>query len=152
MLSNISWSNYAIAVIVLLFFWYLFVVLKFYFGSLQELLNGKRKFKVFKTGTKKKSRESSDLFSEFKEPFDTLEDAKELFSKLQLAVIESSQTNLSVGEFKNYVRFILKDYPYVKKSSLREKINSLMVRECENYPELILTDRKMDELWDEAAL
>ncbi|CAC9974418.1 hypothetical protein FLAPXU55_02115 [Flavobacterium panici] len=150
MLSNISWSNYAIAVIILLFLWYVFVLLKFYFGSLKELLHGKRKFRVFRTGTKKNSTESSDLFSEFREPFDTLEDGKELFSKLQSAIIESSQTNLSAVEFRNYIRFILEAYPYVKRSSLREKINALMVSECEKHPQLILTYPEMDGLWDEA--
>lgn len=152
MLSNISWSNYAQTIIVLIVFWYVFVILKFYFGMLKELFNGKRKFKVFKTTPKSKRTESSDLFSEYKEPFDTLEDARELFSKLQLALIESSHTNLSVSEFKNYIRFILENYPYVKKSSLREKINSLMVSECQKHPHLILTYPEMDGLWDESTL
>jgi len=150
MLSNISWGSYALAVIVLLVFWYIFVILKFYSGTLKELLHGKRKFKLFNTNSKKSNSQIKDLFSEFKAPFDTLEDARELFSKLQKAIIESSQNNLSVSEFKNYIRFILEGYPYVKKSSLREKINSLMVSECEQHPQLILTYPEMDGLWDEA--
>lgn len=149
MLSNISWGNYALAVIVLLVSWYIFVIFKFYSSTLKELLNGKQKFKLFKANSKKSNSQVKDLFSEFKEPFDTLEDARELFSKLQKAIIESSQTNLSVSEFKNYIRFILEGYPYVKKSSLREKINSLMVSECEKHPQLILTYPEMDGLWDE---
>jgi agmatine/peptidylarginine deiminase len=150
MLSNISWGSYALAVIVLLVFWYIFIIRKFYSGWLKELLNGKQKIKLFKNNSKKENNLSIDMFSEFKEPFDTLEDARELFTKLEKAVAESSQANLSVTEFKNYIRFILEVYPYVKKSSLREKINSLMVSECEKHPQLIITYPEMDGLWDEA--
>lgn len=149
MLSNISWSNYAVTVVVLLVFWYLFLMFKFYSGSLKELLNGKRKLNFFKTKTKKEPNKIKDLFSEFKEPFDTLEDARELFERLEKAVIESSQTHIFGVVFKNYIKCILEEYPYVKNSSLREKINSLMVSECEKHPQLILTYPEMDGLWDE---
>lgn len=149
MLSNISWSNYAVTVVVLLVFWYLFLILKFYSASLKELLNGKRKINLFKTKSKMEQNQIIDLFSEFKEPFDTLEDARELAARLEKAVVESSQTNISKEVFKNYIKCILEEYPYVKNSSLREKINSLMVSECEKHPQLILTYPEMDGLWDE---
>lgn len=149
MLSNISWSNYAVTVVVLLVFWYLFLILKFYSGSLKELLSGKRKLNLFKTKSKTDQNQIKDLFSEFKVPFDTLEDARELFARLEKAVVESSQTDISRVVFKNYIKCILEEYPYVKNSSLREKINSLMVSECEKHPQLILTYPEMDGLWDE---
>lgn len=149
MLSNISWSNYAVTVVVLLVFWYLFLILKFYSGSLKELLNGKRKLNLFKTKFKTDQNQIKKLFSEFKESFDTLEDARELAARLEKAVIESNQTNISGVVFKNYIKCILEEYPHVKNSSLREKINSLMVSECEKHPQLILTYPEMDGLWDE---
>ncbi len=149
MLSNISWSNYAVTVVVLLIFWYLFLMFKFYSGSLKELLNGRRKLYFFKTKSKTENNQIKDLFSEFKEPFDTLEDARELSARLEKAVVESSQANISGVVFKNYIKCILEEYPYVKNSSLREKINSLMVSECEKHPQLNLTYPEMDELWDE---
>ena len=149
MLSNISWSNYAVTVVVLLVFWYLFLILKFYSASLKELLNGKRKINLFKTKSKMEQNQIIDLFSEFKEPFDTLEDAREFAARLEKAVVESSQANISKEVFKNYIKCILEEYPYVKNSSLREKINSLMVSECEKHPQLILTYPEMDGLWDE---
>jgi hypothetical protein len=149
MLSNISWSNYAVTVVVLLVFWYLFLIFKFYSGSFKELLNGKLKVNLFKTKNKAEPNKIKDLFSEFKEPFDTLEDARELFARLEKAVVESSQTDISRVLFKNYIKCILEEYPYVKNSSLREKINSLMVSECEKHPQLTLTYPEMDGLWDE---
>lgn len=149
MLSNISWSNYAVTVVVLLVFWYLFFILKFYSGYLKELLSGKRKLNLFKTRSITEQNQFKDLFSEFKEPFDTLEDARELSSRLEKAVEESSQTDISGAVFKNYIKCILEEYPYVKNSGLREKINSLMVSECEKHPQLLLTYPEMDGLWDE---
>ncbi|OXA78632.1 hypothetical protein B0A65_12940 [Flavobacterium frigidimaris] len=149
MLSNISWSNYAVTVVVLLIFWYLFLMFKFYSGSLKELLNGRRKLYFFKTKSKTENNQIKDLFSEFKEPFDTLEDARELAARLEKAVVESRQTHISGEVFKNYIKCILEEYPYVKNSSLREKINSLLVSECEKHPQLTLTYPEMDELWDE---
>lgn len=152
MLSNISWSNYAVTIVVFLIFWYVFLILKFYSRQFKELINGKRKLKFLKRNSIMTVQQKDDLFSEFEEPFDTLEDARELFTKLQKAVVESSQTNLSNTEFKNYIRYILNEYPYVKNSSLREKINSLMVSECAKHPQLIITYPEMDGLWNEAIL
>jgi len=152
MLSNISWSNYAVTIVLLLIVWYVFLILKFYSRQFKELINGKRKLKFSKMSSIMTEKQKDDLFSEFKEPSDTLEDARELFSRLEKAVIESNQTNLSGSEFKNYIRYILEEYPYVKNSSLREKINSLMVSECAKHPQLIITYPEMDGLWNETIL
>lgn len=152
MLSNISWGNYAVTVLVVVLFWYIIVILKFYLAPLKELLKGNVKLKFFKTQRVPAVDQSKDLFGEFKEPFDTLEDARELFSKLENAISEAVQNNLSGIEFKNYVKFILEQYPYVRKSNLREKINTLMVSECSKHPQLILTYPEMDGLWAETIL
>ncbi len=149
MLSNISWGNYAVTVLVLILFWYIIIILKFYLDALKELLKGNTKLKFFKTPKAPAVDQSRDLFSEFKEPFDTLQDARELFSKLEKAISEAVQNNLYGIEFKHYVKFILEEYPYVRKSALREKINNLMVSECSKHPQLILTYPEMDGLWDE---
>ncbi|RKR08156.1 hypothetical protein C8C83_5391 [Flavobacterium sp. 90] len=149
MLSNISWGDYAVTVLVVVLFWYIVVILKFYLDPLKELLKGNTKLKFFKTPKAPAVDQLKDLFAEFKEPFDTLQDARELFSKLEKAISEAVQNNFSGIEFKNYVKFILEEYPYVRKSTLREKINALMVSECEKHPQLILTYPEMDGLWDE---
>jgi len=149
MLSNISWGNYLVTVLVLVLVWYIIVILKFYSAPLKELLKGNTKLKFFKTPRTPADDRSKDLFCEFKEPFDTLQDARELFSKLENAVSEAVQNNISGIEFKNYVKFILDEYPYVRKSTLREQINTLMVSECSKHPQLILTYPEMDGLWDE---
>lgn len=49
MLSNISWGNYLVTVLVLVLFWYIIVILKFYLAPLKELLKGNTKLKFFKT-------------------------------------------------------------------------------------------------------
>jgi hypothetical protein len=43
MLTNISWSNYSIAVGVILLVWYLFLGFRFYYEELKQLISGKQK-------------------------------------------------------------------------------------------------------------
>jgi biopolymer transport protein ExbB/TolQ len=150
MLSTISWSDYTITVLILLLVWYVYLIFRFYSTQIRDVINGKRKINFSKK--RKNSNSLQDhLFSEFAAPFDTLEDAKELSEKLTEAVKESAERNLSQNEFQNYIRFILNEYPYVKISALRDKINQLAVSECEKYPQLGLTYEQVDSLWEEAV-
>jgi hypothetical protein len=147
MLSNISWNSYLTAAALILAVWYGFVIFKYYRQKIREILKGNLKSKI----PNGKQAESSSPFSEYNESFSTLEDAEELYSKLLNVIIESDERGISKAEFKNYLRFVLAEFPFVKKSQLREKINSLMVSECSKHPQLILTYPEMDGLWDETV-
>lgn len=149
MLSTVSWSNYGVTVLVLVLIWYGFVLFKFYPSVLKGIFK-KRGMSDGSSTTSKVGHNTDDLFAEFREPFDTLEDAKELYHKLLEAITESNERNLSKVEFTNYIRYILESYPYVKISSLRDKINSLVVVEFEKYPMLSLGYHEMDSLWEQS--
>lgn len=146
MLSNISWNSYLITAAIILTAWYGFVIFKYYRQKIKEILKGNLKSKI---SNGKRSGNNSP-FSEYNESFSTLEDAEELYRKLLSVIIESNERGISKAEFANYLRFVLAEFPFVKKSQLREKINSLMVSECSKHPQLILTYPEMDGLWDEA--
>jgi hypothetical protein len=150
MLSTISWSDYTITVLIVLLVWYIYLIFRFYSTQIRDVINGKRKINFSK---KERSSHSlkDNLFTEFTVPFDTLEDAKELSEKLIDAIEESAQRNLSQNEFQNYIRFILNEYPYVKISALRDKINQLAVSECKKHPQLVLTYEQVDSLWEETV-
>ncbi|PBJ08035.1 hypothetical protein [Flavobacterium sp. ACN6] len=145
MLSNISWSSYLSAVVIFAAVWYGFLIYKYYLGNLKNIFQGKMKQSFGEKDLKSKS----GPFSEFKESFSTLEDAEELYDKLLTVFTESDAGGLSKAAFKNYIRFILLEYPFVKQSALRGKINSLVVLESAKYPELLLTLSEMDSLWEE---
>ena len=145
MLSNISWGSYFTAIIILMAIWYGFLIYKYHLKDLQDLFHGKWK----RPSGKGKPEVQPGLFSEYKESFSTLEDAEELYDKILGAFTESDARGISNAEFENYLRFILSEYPFVKQSALREKINSLAIAESAKYPELVLSSSKMDSLWEE---
>ena len=113
-------------------------------------MDGRNKINPSNKTNKTKHSEDS-LFSDFKEPFDTLDDARELFYKIQDAVKESIQESRSKDEFQNYIKFILEEYPYVKISSLRQEINNLIVSECADQLQFHLTFAEVDRLWEETT-
>jgi len=147
MFSTISWSNYGVTVLILVLVWYGFVCFKWYGSSCRRIFKGR----LHGTTPDDSSEDpkNTDVFSEFTEPFDTLADARELYDKLLGAVTESRERNLSTAEFRNYIHYILEGYPYVKNSSLREKINSLMVIECSKSPPFTISLKDMDGLWED---
>lgn len=149
MFANISWSNYIIAVSVLLIIWYLILVFKFYYPELKQILSGEKKIKILSFGNRSKRNLSKPISSSFSESFDTLEDAEELSNRLLQVIAESTERNLSLKEFQNYLRLVFEEYPYVKISSLRENINNFIVSECEKHPQLLLTFEQVDSLWVE---
>lgn len=150
MFTNITWSDYAITVLVLVFIWYLYLISRFYSSHLKDFISGRNKINRSNKTNKTKLMEDS-LFSDFKESFETLDDARELFYKLQDAIKESLQEARSKEGLKNYIKFILEEYPFVKISSLRSEINNLIVSECENQLQFYLTFGEVDRLWDEAT-
>jgi hypothetical protein len=160
MFTNISWSNYIIAVSTLLFIWYLIVGFKFYFFEFKQIISGEQKIKFPDFRNKNESQFISNssgennlkgaIFSSYSESFDTLDDAEELSDRLLKAIGESIERNLSREEFENYLRLLLSEYPFVKISALRESINKFIISESEKYPNLLLTYSQTDSLWDDA--
>jgi len=159
MLNSITWSSYIVTVITLLILWYLFVGLRYYSFEIKEILQGRKKINFYPLRKKpindqlqsfdQVQTNQTNLNEAFEESFATLDEVKELSARLTAAVSESAELNRSNLEFKNYIRLILSDYPYVKISSLRSNVNILLALDSEKYPELLLTASEADELWEE---
>lgn len=145
MLSTISWSSYVTVLIIFTVIWYGFIIYKYHLKDLEDFFKGNLK----SSSIKEVSKSRDGLFSEYPENFSTLEDAEELYDKLLGCIIESNDRGVSKTAFENHVRFILSEYPFVKQSALRSKINSLLISESGEYPELALTYEEMDRLWEE---
>ena len=148
MFTNITWSHYALAILILLLLWYSSLVFRFYSNEVADIFSGRRKLR-FPGKNQNTAARKDTLFSEFKEPFETLDDARELFHQLENAFAESDQQSRSRDEFKNYIKFILEQYPYIRMSALRAKINDLTVSLCQECPRLNLTYAEVDGLWQE---
>lgn len=145
MLSTISWSSYFTAIILLAAIWYGYLIYKYHLKDIADILKGKWK----RSSGKDNPELQPGLFSEYKESFSTLEEAEELYDKLLGVFTESDARGISKTEFQNYMRFILSEYPFVKQSALREKINSLVISESIKYPEFVLSGSEMESLWEE---
>lgn len=161
MFTTISWSSYVTAIEILLFTWYLFLGFRFYSFEIKQVLFGQRKI-IFpflrnhnrkdpllvesKNGTSK-----SNLSESFSESFATLDEVKELSARIIDATAESADRNLSQQEFKNFLKLILAEYPYVKISSLRDTVNDLVVSESQKHTSLALTLEQVDNLWNETV-
>lgn len=149
MFTNVSWSSYLAVIGIAVIIWYLFIVLKFYSGDLKKIFSGEKKLNLpsFKSNMQN-TKEAKSISDSFSESFDTLDDAEQLAVRIQQAVTESAEKNLSKEQFQNYVSMLLEEYPYVKISSLKENINKLMVSESNKYPQLQLTLSEADSLWE----
>lgn len=146
MLADISWGAYMTAVIVLLGLWYGYVLMRFYPNSLKNKFKRKARSQI--GFTEKRMQNGTGAFAEFSESFSTLEDAEELYSKIIKLFTESDSRGLSKTELLNYLSFVFEEYPFVKQSALREKINSLTAEQSISYPDLMLSVEEADSLWE----
>lgn len=104
MLTNISWTNYIVVVVLLTASWYLFVGVRFYFNDIKEITAGKRKLQF--RGLSKiqyhefpsqlneqdfpKSTSSDSPFGEFDTTF---EDVDLLVERLKNVITDAAQKN-----------------------------------------------------------
>lgn len=159
MLNSISWNSYLVAVVILLLLWYLYIGLRYYSSEIKQILSGRKKISFTTLGKKTRNDSFHSSYQEganptnlneaFEESFATLDEVKELSARVTEAVSESAEIKRSKQEFKNYIRLIFSDYPYVKISSLRGNVNILLVYQSKKHPELLLTFQEADELWEE---
>ncbi|KAF2328130.1 hypothetical protein [Flavobacterium ginsenosidimutans] len=144
MLADISWGAYAASIIAFVLVWYGFVYFRYYYKNISSVFKGR-------SGSRSsvgKNEKRLGPFSEYSEPFDTLEDAEDLYNRLLGVFSESNDRGVSKAEFRHYLQFVLAEYPFVRQSALRDKINSLTVLESRKHSEFLLSAEEMDRLWD----
>ena len=159
MFTNISWSDYIIAVAILLTVYYLFVGVRYYSADLRDLLSGKRKLKFraslpLDTGEEDTYPAENNYQSEAtafeKTTDDDFVEMEHLIERLKNVIADASQKKLIPQEFKQYLHLVLKEYPSVKSSPLRSSVNELIVSECEKYGAVTLSEDEVDMLWTDA--
>ncbi|HQS22844.1 MAG: hypothetical protein B7Y11_01415 [Sphingobacteriia bacterium 24-36-13] len=160
MLTNISWTDYLIAVAILLAIYYLYVVVQYFSADIQEFFYRKRKvnFKAALSndtdgGTILSAEESSgteiDAFEETSD--DEFAEVEHLIERLKGVIADASTKKLVPQEFKHYLHLVLKEYPSVQNSPLRSSVNELIVSECEKYSAVTLSEDEVDLLWKDAV-
>ena len=159
MLTNISWTNYIVVVVLLTASWYLFIGVRFYFNDIKEITAGKRKLQF--RGLSKiqyheypsqlneqdlpKSTSSESPFGEFDTTF---EDVDILVERLKNVITDAAQRKLLKTEFIDTIRLVLKDYPSVKNSPFSLSVSELIVSECDKLGYTVLEQKEAEALWN----
>lgn len=158
MLKNISWSDYIIAVAILLAVYYLFVVIRHFSGEIKDLLSGKRKLKFRAAMPDPDSAYDPDIEQSQQETGgfeqttdDEFTEVENLIERLKAVIADASRRKLIPQEFKQYLSMVLKEYPSVRYSPLRSSINELIISECQKYGTVTLSDDEAELLWKETA-
>lgn len=158
MLKNISWSDYIIAVAILLAIYYLFVSVRYFSDEIKDLLSGKRKPKlrtISPDGNGLPNLDDEHRQQEMggfeKTTDDEFTDVEHLIERLKTVVADASRRKLIPQEFKQYLSMVLKEYPSVRYSPIRSSVNELIVSECQKYGAVTLKEDEVELLWKEAV-
>ena len=159
MLTNISWTDYIVAVAILLAVYYFFVGIRYFFDDLKALFSGKSNLR-FMVGisydTVRESIQPSEKNYNGESPdFETTTDddfaeVEHLIECLKSVIADASGKKLIPQKLKQYLSLVLQEYPNIKNSPFRTSINELIASECEKYGAVILSEDEVEYLWMDA--
>lgn len=154
MFNQISWTDYLLAVSILLAIYYLFVGVRYFSGNLKARLAGKRKLTLKASGFPQhepfQNEASEDIsVTTDEDTDDEFTEVEHLFEKVKAMIADALNQQLVKEEFKQYLRLVLKEFPSIKTSALRPSINELIVSECEKQGIAAFNEEEVDELWSD---
>jgi len=160
MLTNISWTDYIIAVAILLAVYYFFVGIRYFFADLKDLVSGKSNLK-FMVGMSydavRESIQTSEKNYNGESPAfetttdDDFADVEHLIERLKSVISDASGKKLIPQELKQYLSLVLQEYPNIKNSPFRTSINELVASECEKYGAVTLSEDEVELLWKDVV-
>ncbi|SDW51031.1 hypothetical protein SAMN05444410_103157 [Hydrobacter penzbergensis] len=158
MLKSISWSDYIIAVAILLAIYYLFVGMRYFSVEIKDLLSGKRKLKLKaalpnnRAAYNPDDEQSQQEIGGFENTTDDeFTEVEHLIERLKDVITDASRRKMIPQEFKQYLSMVLKEYPSVRYSPLRSSVNELIISECQKYGTVTLNEEEVELLWKEAV-
>jgi len=161
MLTNISWTDYIIAVAILLTTYYFFVGMRYFSADLKDLVTGKRELKfravipddtdeIESIQTSEKNYNGESLAFETTTDDDFAE-VEHLIERLKSVIADASGKKLIPQELKQYLHLVLQEYPNIKNSPFRTSINELVASECEKYGAVTLSEDEVELLWKDVV-
>jgi len=156
MFTNISWTDYFAAVVLLLTIYYLFVGVRYYSADLKDLFSGKQN-PDFRTALSNDTDGENILpteenYTNKRLAFaittdDDFAEVEHLIDLLKSVIADASGKKLIPQEFRQYLHLVLKEYPNIRNSPIRSSINELVASECEKYGAVALSDDEVELLW-----
>lgn len=159
MLTNISWTDYIIAVAIFLAAYYFFVGMRYFSADLKDLVSGKSNLKFMVVLPHDKVSESiqpsEKNYGGESPAFETTTDddfveVEHLIERLKSVIADASGKKLIPQELKQYLHLVLQEYPNIKNSPFRSSINELVASECEKYGAVTLSEDEVEHLWKDA--
>ncbi|KAB5487605.1 hypothetical protein [Flagellimonas hadalis] len=154
MFTQISWTDYLLAVSILLAIYYLFVGVRYFSSDLIALLTGKRKRTLKPSGYPQneplQNETSEDIsVTTDEDTDDEFAEVEHLIEKVKAMIADALGKQLVKEEFRHYLRLVLKEFPSIKTSVLRPSVNELIVSECEKQGIGAFNEEEVDALWSE---
>lgn len=155
MLTNISWGNYIVVIVLLLVSWYLFVGLRFYLAEIREVVTGKRKLRnrrindleIHYDVVQPHAFTDTSLQLSVGEKGESILDIDAFVEGLKNVVKEAAQRKLVKTELQDRLSLLLCEYPSIKNTSFRSSVNELIVSECNRQDFISLSQLEVEELW-----
>ncbi|THF52982.1 hypothetical protein E6C50_01885 [Flavobacterium supellecticarium] len=156
MLNQFTWIDYFIGICVAMVIYYLWLAIKYFRNDITHVILSKSDERFgsdlfedeYQDVTEVKStsamQEGTAILNTLDNDFEEIEF---LIQKLKKVIADTSKSKPVKAEFKEYLRLVLKEYPSVKDSALRESVNELIVAETEKYGIVILSREEVDVLW-----
>jgi hypothetical protein len=159
MLTNISWTDYIIAVVLLLTAYYFFVGMRYFSADLKNLVSGKSNLKFMggiSYDTLTESIQPSEKNYNGERPAlettteDDFAEVEHLIERLKSVIADASGKKLTSQELKQILHLVFQEYPNIKNSPFRSSINELVASECEKYGAVTLSEDEVEHLWKDA--
>lgn len=138
MLKNITWSEYIICMLVLLFVFYLFVILRYYRAELKQFLSGKDKQPT-----------ETDYEPEIKDdyPDDSFEALEMLVNDLRHAVLERAGIGVDKQTLLSQLKERLKDFDGMRRPAYRIAINNYIIGHAKEICGVVFSEEELEAEW-----
>ena len=147
MFSNISWKDYSIFLLVVLFIYYSVVFIVLYNNAFAQFLKVKFLNKTFNSdGENNLLRDSIDeLYNGNNDPAinPPMSLKNEIKSRLEKAKIKKTIPE----EIMMSLQLILQNYDSLKLSQSKQEINNYIKEECENICSIHFSEEEINQMW-----
>ena len=147
MFSNISWKDYSIFLLVVLFIYYSVVFIVLYNNAFAQFLKVKFLNKTFNSGGENNLlRDSIDeLYNGNNDPAinPPMSLKNEIKSRLEKAKIKETIRE----EILMSLQLILQNYDFLKVSQSKQDINNYIKEECENICSIHFSEEEINQMW-----
>lgn len=133
MLKNFSWSDYFIAIAILLLIYYLFVIVRYYKDDLKSLL---------KQPTKITATENDEAINN---DFETLQN---IVSDLKREVFDQAEGHWDKTQLLSQISDQLSGYKDMDRLAFRVAINHFIIQHAKEICGVVFSEQELEEEWE----